>query len=53
MAYSVDLRERIMAYLNEGHTTKETKVIFKVGATTIRNWKLLLSERENLEARPL
>ena len=53
MAYSVDLRERVIAYLNEGHTTKETRVIFKVGATTIRNWKLLLSERGNLEKRPL
>jgi hypothetical protein len=27
MAYSVDLRERVIAYLNEGHTQEETRII--------------------------
>jgi transposase len=53
MGYSVDLRERVIAYLKEGHSTEETRVIFKVGATTIRNWKSLLSERGSLANRPL
>jgi len=53
MAYSVDLRERVIAYLNEGHTQEETRKIFKVGTTTIKNWMALLSETGSLENRPL
>lgn len=53
MAYSEDLRERVIAYLNEGHTQEETSIIFKVGTTTIKNWVALLSERGSLEKRPL
>ena len=53
MAYSVDLRERVIAYLNEGHTQEETSIIFKVGTTTIKNWLALLSETGSLEKRPL
>jgi transposase len=53
MAYSKDLRERVIAYLNEGHTQEETSIIFKVGTTTIKNWLSLLSETGSLEKRPL
>ena len=53
MAYSVDLRERVIAYLKEGHTQEETRIIFKVGTTTIKNWLALLSETGSLEKRPL
>ena len=53
MAYSVDLRERVIAYLREGHTREETSIIFKVGTTTIKNWLSLLSETGSLEKRPL
>jgi len=53
MAYSKDLRERVIAYLHEGHTQEETRIIFKVGTTTIKNWLSLLSETGSLEKRPL
>jgi transposase len=53
MAYSVDLRERVIAYLNEGHTQEATSIIFKVGTSTIKRWLTLLSESGNLEKRPL
>jgi transposase len=53
MAYSKDLRERVLAYLNEGHTQEETSMIFKVGTTTIKNWLSLLSETGSMEKRPL
>jgi len=53
MAYSKDLRERVIAYLNEGNTREETRIIFKVGTTTIKNWLALLSETGSLEKRPL
>ena len=53
MAYSKDLRERVIAYLREGHTQEETSIIFKVGTTTIKNWLSLLSETGSLSKRPL
>ena len=53
MAYSVDLRKRVIDYLNEGHTQEETSVIFKVGTTTIKGWLALLSETGSLEKRVL
>jgi transposase len=49
MAYSVDLRERVIAYLQEGHTQEETRVVFKVGTSTIKRWLSLLSETGSLE----
>ena len=53
MAYSKDLRERVIAYLKEGHTQEETRIIYKVGTTTIKNWVALLSETGSLEKRAL
>jgi len=53
MAYSKDLRERVIAYLEEGKTQEETRVIFKVGVSTIKRWLVLLSETGSLEKRPL
>ena len=53
MAYSKDLRERVIAYLKEGHTQEETSIIFKVGTTTIKGWLKLVSETGSLEKRPL
>jgi putative transposase len=53
MAYSIDLRERVMAYLQEGHTQEETSIIFKVGTTTIKGWLKLVWETGSLEKRDL
>ena len=53
MAYSVDLRERVIAYLNEGHSQEETRIIYKVGVSTIKRWLTLVSETGSLEKRPL
>jgi len=53
MAYSKDLRERVITYLKAGHTQKETSSIFNVGTTTIKNWLSLLSETGSLEKRTL
>jgi transposase len=53
MGYSKDLRERVLAYITEGHTQKETSAVFKVGTTTIKGWKKLLSETGDLEKRRL
>jgi len=53
MSYSKDLRERVLAYKEEGDTIKETSEVFKVGTTTIKAWKKLLSERGNLAKKEL
>ena len=53
MAYSTDLRSRVIDFLREGHTQEETSLVFKVGTTTIKSWLSLLSETGSLEKRPL
>ena len=53
MAYSKDYRKRVLEYLEEGHTQTEAQKVFKVGSTTIKAWRKLLSEKGNLEKRPL
>ena len=53
MSYSKDLRERVLAYISEGHTQKETSEVFKVGTTTIKAWKKLLWETGGLEKKEL
>jgi transposase len=39
MAYSLDLRERVMARVNNGHSVEETAALFQVGASTIYRWR--------------
>ena len=53
MAYSVDLRERVISFVNAGHTQEEASLIFDVGTTTIKRWKSQLSETGSLEKKPL
>jgi len=53
MAYSKDLRERVLSYIDEGHKAKEAAKIFKVGYATIKEWKKLRMETGDLEKRPL
>lgn len=53
MAYSVDYRTRVLEYLEEGHTQVEAQKVFKVGRTTIKEWKKLRSETGTLEKREL
>ena len=53
MAYSIDLRERVINFVNAGHTQEEASKIFDVGTTTIKRWKSMLSETGSLENKPL
>jgi transposase len=53
MAYSVDLRSRVIDFIKEGKTQEETSIIFKVGVSTIKRWLALLSETGSLEKRAL
>jgi transposase len=53
MAYSVDLRSRVIGYLEEGNRKEDVSVIFKVSASTIRRWLALYSETGSLEKQEL
>jgi len=53
MAYSVDLRSRVIDFINQGKTQEEASKVFSVGTTTIKRWMSLLSETGGLEKRPL
>jgi transposase len=53
MAYSIDLRSRVIGFIRAGHTQEETGTIFNVGVSTIKRWLALLSETGSLGKRPL
>lgn len=53
MAYSIDLRVRVIDFVKLGNTHEETSKVFKVGTATIERWLALLSETGSLEKRPL
>jgi transposase len=46
-------REKVMEFMQKGHSIKETHEIFGIGTTTIKGWKKLLKETGSLEKRPL
>jgi putative transposase len=53
MAYSVDLRSRVIDFIGKGNTQEQASVIFNVGTSTITRWLALLSETGSLKKRPL
>ena len=50
--YSIDLRERAVKYLLDGHTPAETSKVFSVGKTALWRWKKQFEEQGNLEDKP-
>ena len=38
MAYSTDLRKKVMEYLGRGHSQREAKKVFGVGLSAINSW---------------
>src|SRR5215510_975405 len=38
MAYDKKYRERVICYVQEGHTQGETSIVFDVGTSTIKRW---------------
>ena len=51
MSYDIKYRERVIEYLKEGHTEKETAAVFKVSTFTIWKWKSKLNESGTLESK--
>jgi len=53
MAYSVDLRSRVIDFIEKGNSQEKASLIFDVGTSTITRWLALRSETGGLEKRPL
>ena len=53
MAYNNKFREKVIGYIDKGHTIEEAHEVFEVGTTTIKEWKKLKKETGQLERRPL
>jgi len=48
MSYDIKYRERVIEYLREGHTDKETAATFKISTSTLHAWKSQLKETGTL-----
>ena len=48
MSYDIKYRERVLEYISEGHSEREAAAVFKVGRTTIWEWKSRLNETGTL-----
>jgi len=53
MAYEKKFREKVMNYIEKGHSVKEAQGVYEIGSTTIKGWKRLLRETGKLDKRPL
>ena len=49
--YSLDLRERVLSYIDAGHSQKEASEIFKIPRQTIYNWQRLKAQTGELNMR--
>lgn len=49
--YGIDLRRRVIDYINEGNTIEEAASLFKVGVSTVYKWLRLLRESGSLKHR--
>ena len=51
-ACSLDLRKRVIDYVNAGHTAKEAAAIFSINQSSVYRWKKLLKETGSLKVIP-
>jgi transposase len=49
MAYSKDLRKKVIAYLLDGHTQREARDVFRISLTAINRWNQLYTKTGKLE----
>ena len=50
-AYSVDLRKRVMKYLDEGKDKKSASSMFSIGISTVYRWIQERKERGNIQPK--
>ena len=49
MAYSLDFREKVVAYAIHSNNISETSKKFNIGYQTVRNWVILYNKGEDLK----
>lgn len=52
MVYGIDFRKRVIAYVKEGHSKKETCTLFGISTNTLYLWEKQLEEKGSLERKP-
>lgn len=50
-AYSIDLRERVISFVKQGHSKREASKVFNIGEDTIYRWLRRLKMGEPLVAK--
>jgi transposase len=53
MAYSKDVREKVMSYIAKGHTQEEATRVFEISESAIKEWKKLQAETGSLSKKEL
>jgi transposase len=52
MAYDNKFRERVIAYMDKGHSYRKTSELFGIDSKTILRWRKLRHETGELKDRP-
>ena len=53
MAYSEDLRKKVLAYRAKSHTQETTSRVFEVSVSAIKDWEKILAETGSLKKKEL
>ena len=51
MSYSVDLRKRVLKYVEENNNMFEASIVFDINYNTVRNWYTAYTEENRLEPK--
>jgi putative transposase len=51
MSYSVDLRKRVLKYVEENNNMFEASIVFDINYNTVRNWYKAYTEENRLEPK--
>jgi len=49
MSYSIDLRKKVMEYLESGHSQREAQKVFQIGLSAINRWRQRYEKTGKLE----
>ena len=52
MAYDIKFREKVIKFMEKGHTIEKAHEVFEVGTTTIKRWRKLNRELGDLRDKP-
>lgn len=52
MTYGIDFRERVVSYVQSGHTRKETCALFGISPNTLPLWEKQLEKEGHLNRKP-